>query len=376
MNLNDPRITDLAFKVLPAAKEIARELATQGVAEADVLSLVSQRIKTLESGLSPEMEFIAVVNWLGRTRAISRIDQTPMPRCNDFVPELKVPDIICLTSLYETTLSLVIEVKRSDDDKLVWTEKYITGLRRYAEVNRAPLLVAWKHHHVWTLTDVRHFEKRVTSYHLSLKKALAENLMSIIFGDCLVMFTQRISFYLDGEIKGVSLPLPQPPKLIPPGDHTIAILGAGFLLDDKVIDLPNELSWLFFRAPDENVVKVTGEKTVRVHYTPTPDTVFSLTDFALMLLLWAEPEQPDWDNVVRKEIPISAAKTRQALRNGINLGVVRYVLEQMPVTQPAYTSPEGRFARVQKRAYEIFQERQSRFATAEEDWFKAEEEVF
>ena len=376
MDLNDPRITDLAFKVLPAAKEIARELATQGVAEADVVKMVSDRIKTLESGLSPEMEFIAVVNWLGRTRAISRIDQTPMPRCNNIVPDLKVPDIICIASLHERTLPLLIEVKRSDDDKLVWAERYITGLRRYADSMQAPLLVAWKCGHIWTLTDARHFEKRVTSYHLSFKKALTENLMSIIFGDCLVVLTQRLSFYLDGEIKGGTLPLPQPPKLIPPGEHTIAILGAGFLLDNKPIDLPNELTWIFFRAPDENVVKVTGEKTVRVFYTPISETAFSLTDFALMLLLWAEQEKPDWDNVVRKEIPISAARSREALLNGIDLGVIQYVLEQRPVTQPAYTYPEGRFVRIQKRAYEIFQERQPLFGTPEGDWFKAEAETF
>jgi Holliday junction resolvase len=375
MDLNDPRLTDLAFKVLPTAKEIARELAKEAACEADVVRMVSERLKILESGLSPELEFIAAVNWLGRTRAISRIDQTPLPRCNDTLPELKVPDVLCEIALNEKTLPLLIEVKRSNEGKLVWSEKYITGLRRYAEAMQVPLLVAWKREHIWTLVDVSHFEKRVASYHLEFKKALTENLMSFVFGDCLVSLTQRISFYLDGEIKGLSFPLPRPPNLLPEGHHTITILGAGFLLDGIPIVLPSELTWLFFRVQDESVVEVTGDKTIRTKHTPTAETAFSLTDFALMLLLWGEPEKPDWDKVLRKAIPITLSSTREALRKGIDLGVIQYVLEQVPVTIPSFTQSEGRRARIQRRAYEIYERRQPNSTTPEADWLQAEAEI-
>ena len=53
--------SNLVFKVLPTAKEITRELAKEGVAEADVMGKVSERLKSLEAGLSPEMEFMAAV---------------------------------------------------------------------------------------------------------------------------------------------------------------------------------------------------------------------------------------------------------------------------------------------------------------------------
>jgi len=336
MDLTDPRLTDLAFRVLPVARELARELAREGRIEAEVVSAVSRRIKQLEAGLSPELEFIAAVNWLGWTPAINRIDQTPLPPCHTTTDELKVPYIICAASLDGRTLPLLIEVKRtSAEAKLVWTEKYLTALRRYAEKLNLPLLVAWKHGHIWTLTDTRQFEKKVQAYHLDWTKALAENLMSSIFGDLLVQLTCRISFYLDAEVLG-SGPLPQPPNLIPAGWHSMKIQGAGFLLDGKPSTLSNELAWLFFRAPVQNVVTVMGEKTVRVIDTPEPETMFSLTDLALMLLLWDEKDEADWERVVRKPIPISALNVREELRRGIETGVVQYVLEQKPVTAPDF----------------------------------------
>ena len=80
MDLTDPRITELAFRVLPVARELARELGYGTPVEAEVVTAVSKRIKGLETGLAPELEFVAAVNWLGQTPAINRIDQTPLPR--------------------------------------------------------------------------------------------------------------------------------------------------------------------------------------------------------------------------------------------------------------------------------------------------------
>jgi Holliday junction resolvase len=324
--------------VLPIARELARELGRGSPVEAEVVTAVSKRIKELEAGLAPELEFVAAVNWLGRTPAINRIDQVPLPPCHGSAAELKVPDIICVASVDGRTLPFLIEVKRSSEAKLAWTEKYLAGLRGYAEALKIPLLVAWKYGHIWTLTDSRHFEKKVDSYHLDFGKAVAENLMSLIFGDLLVQLTQRISFYLDAEISDGCSPLPQPPNLIPEGWHTMKLQGVGFLLDNEPIALSSELTWLFLRAPTENVVNVTGEKSVRVIHTPQPDTGFSLTDFALMLLLWDEKDEPDWEHVVRKAIPISASNIREELRRGIEIGVIKYVLEQKPVTVPDFFS--------------------------------------
>jgi len=47
------------------------------------------------------------------------------------------------------------------------------------------------------------------------------------FGDLLVMLTDRISFYMDAEVE-TDKPLPQPPRIMEPGQHTMTIKGAGF----------------------------------------------------------------------------------------------------------------------------------------------------
>ena len=291
----------------------------------------------MEDGLSPELEFIAAVNWLGQAIAVNRIDQTPLPQCRAGAPQLKTPDIICVASIDDREIPLLIEVKRKARAKLVWSEKYLMALHTYADELGFPLLVAWKYGHIWTLTDARHFEKKVQAYHLDWRKALAENLMSSIFGDELIQLTERISFYLDAEISDMQTPLPRPPELISEGSYTMKFQGAGFLLDGEPITLSNELAWLFFSAETANEILVTGEKKVRVIYTPEPETMFSLTDFALMLPLWDEKEDdPDWHHVVRKALPFSATSIREQLLEGIKIGVVRYVLVQKPVTVPDF----------------------------------------
>ena len=335
MDLRDPKLTELAFRVLPVAREVARILAQNG-AEGDIISLVSERISTIQDGLSPELEFIAAVNWLGRAITINRIDQTPLPHCHPTSEELRVPDILCVVSLDGRSVAFVIEVKKSSKNKLEWTEKYFIEQQKYAQALNLPLLVAWKWHHIWTLVDSRHFEKRVQAYHLSWETALQENLMSLIFGDAMIQLTQRVSFYLDGELTDLPTDLPAQPAPIPEGNHAMTITGAGFLMDGQPVTLSNELTWLFLRAPDENVVHRTSHTTIRTVHTPLADTMFSLTDFALMLMLWSEESDPDWEAVMRQDTTISAEKVREELQRGLDIGVVKYVIEQVPQTAPDF----------------------------------------
>jgi Holliday junction resolvase len=249
--------------------------------------------------------------------------------------ELQVPDILCVASIEGKPLPILIEVKKSTRTSIVWSQKYIGGLRAYADALGLPLLLAWKHHHLWALIDIRHFEKKVDAYHLTLEKALRENLMSQMFGDLLIVLTQRVALFIDAEVTG-DAPLPPLPALLPEGTHNFKITGAGFLVDGKRIDLSSELSGLFFRAPSRSQVERTSEKTVRILYSPEPETMFSLMDFALMLMLGSQDENPDWEKVARDEISTAAEDVRRQLRAGIKTGVVQYVIEQKPNTKPDF----------------------------------------
>jgi hypothetical protein len=74
MEASDPKVLELAFRLLPAAQELTRRLGLGGQPEAELVSAVSQRLKEITNGFSPELEFMAAVNWLGRTLSINRID--------------------------------------------------------------------------------------------------------------------------------------------------------------------------------------------------------------------------------------------------------------------------------------------------------------
>jgi hypothetical protein len=339
MNLNDPRLTSLAFRALPVIREVVRELVKEGHGEDDVVHAVANRVQQIQAGLSPELEFIAAANWLGKIHAINRIDQIPLPQTAEKTERVYVPDILCIATTHAGNQPFLIEVKTtagppSTKLKLVWTEKYITSLRRYSEVLQMPLLLAWKAGHIWTLVDVTHFKKKVTSYHLDWGTALRENLMHLLFGDQLIQLTDRVSFFLDANVEGETLP--QPPALMPEGLRSMRLTGAGFSVDGNSMELSNELSWVVIHAATNSEVNVTGPHSVRISNTAEPNTIFSLTDFALMLFLWDEKDVPDWENVVRRPASIAAQKVREELEKGFQLGVVQYILNQRPNTIPPF----------------------------------------
>lgn len=193
---------------------------------------------------------------------------------------------------------------------------------------------------MWSLVDIRHFERKLQAYHLSCERALKENLMSLIFGDVFVRLTPRVSFYLDAEITDPVANLPPLPALLPENGYKMKITGAGFLLDGQPATLSSELTWLFLRAPDDNVVSRTSHTAIRAVHTPRPE-LFSLSDFAVMLMLWNEEGSPDWETVIRQDVGISAEKVREELCHGLEIGVVKYVIEQVPHTVPDFIPPKS-----------------------------------
>lgn len=155
---------------------------------------IAARIKRIRVGLEPENEFFAIVSWLGHCSGIFKIGQTPMPierNQND----LRAPEFIAFSSYQNRRVPLLIEVKTTNKNKLVWSKSYFDSLKAFAGLLGLPLLIAWKWNGIWLLCDVAHFQKRVTSYHLDYKTALKQNLMSLLFGN--VHITMAEAFCLE-----------------------------------------------------------------------------------------------------------------------------------------------------------------------------------
>ena len=61
-------------------------------------------------------------------------------------------------------LPVLIEVKSNRAQSLSFQPGYLKKLTNYAELLKLPLLIAWKHHSVWSLFEARHLKKAATNF--------------------------------------------------------------------------------------------------------------------------------------------------------------------------------------------------------------------
>lgn len=173
-------------------------------------------------------------------------------------------------------------MKATDDEALIWSGEYIGSLREFADLLRLPLLVAWKWHDIWALTDVCHFQKHVTTYHLPWETALRESLMNLLFGDVMVVLKESFQLILECAIPE---DLPDTP-LIPVGTYTLTIKDARFFIGGKrVQDLPSEQIWLFMASPERNFVERLDRNLVRIVHYPEGQSSFPLFQVLLTQLV-------------------------------------------------------------------------------------------
>lgn len=326
------QITEAAFRLLQHYGEVSRGESL----DPETLDRLTQRVQRIRAGLAPEKEFIAAVNWLSNVVAIHQLDQTPQPVYCKF-NEVRVPDLIAIALYNGHLIPVLIEVKTTDDSKLIWREDYLQALRRYAEAVSMPLLVAWKHRRIWTLTDVRHFAKKVSAYHLDFNTAMRESLMGELFGDLMIKINESVKFFVDAKV-AEGLP-PDQNVIIPEGGYTLTITAAGFMVDDKIVNLPKELFWAFSASATRDEVVRIGKQEVRIQFIPLPDSIFSLTDLWELVALFGNKEaEPNWEEIMRKPLSLTASKVRQELGEGIPKRVVQYVFEVQPNTMPDFLS--------------------------------------
>lgn len=96
---------------------------------------IVQRIRGLQRGLPAEDELAVILHWLGRCRMIHKLDQAsqyPKSTKADFV----VPDLLALFEHEGGMLPVLLEVKRTQRDRLKWRRTYLQGLKSYSDLRR------------------------------------------------------------------------------------------------------------------------------------------------------------------------------------------------------------------------------------------------
>lgn len=143
-----------------------------------------KRVQHVEYGLSAEMEFAAILRWLGLCAFVHRLNEDLL---EDSERSLwNVPDLFAVFTSGGSTFSALIEVKTGDELKLQFKKRYLDRLRNYAALLQKPLLIAWRPLRLgfWILFDptvARDVDDETVE--VDFEAAIRNDLMSVLAGD-------------------------------------------------------------------------------------------------------------------------------------------------------------------------------------------------
>lgn len=309
---------------------------TKTALDAKSVETLAAKVQQLHTGLSPEDEFAAKVCWLGNCAGINRIDQTPM-EVAEVHGKMRAPDFIAMPIVNGLPFPVLIEVKSHHDVKLDFSDAYLASLRRYADLMKLPLLIAWRCGGLWTLFDHREIKKNVTAYRMTLEDAMRQDLSCVLFRDLRIQMNPDLALVMEmdllDEVTGGA------GEVIPAAIYSFKIRGGGFYNGGKYIPeyAPEHFS-LFLAAQDESELRRTGKQTFQQIFKPTQEHGFNLSNVLVaQLSMMTEGEKDiDWHQTVTKPFPSAGAELRKSLQSAIDLGFVRYVMDIIPNGWPDF----------------------------------------
>jgi len=213
----------------------------------------------------------------------------------------------------------------------------------FAEHVKLPLLVAWKCGNLWSLVDHRHFARNVTGYRLMLEQAFREDLSCVLFRNLRIQMNPELEFILDMEI--LDEVAGEADTLLPVGILSMKIKRAAFYCKGAEIHDKNSLAFsLFLATPDESEFRRTGKQTCQNILRPIDSHGFSLSNvLAAQLSLRQSGQSIDWHRILTEPLPSSGLQLRQSLRESIDQGFVRYVMDIIPNTWPDFLPDQATF---------------------------------
>ena len=159
-----------------------------------------KRVQSIEYGLSAEIEFAAILSWLGRCSLVHRLDQ------DYFASHSKekwcIPDLFAIFEHGGVRAPVLIEVKTRNRERLAFRTSDLESMQRYASALSLPLLVAWKPRRLgfWLLVDPIHAQKKDGKSILSLEESMKNNLLGAVAGDFLVVPKPNAGIFFEAKI--------------------------------------------------------------------------------------------------------------------------------------------------------------------------------
>ncbi len=184
--------TDAAHTVVKAAEHLNWNFS-------DVKKFIRQ-VQHVEYGLSSEIEFAAILRWLGCCTFVHRLSEDVLE--NSARSLWKVPDLFAVFQIGDQKCSTLIEVKTSKDMFLKLKKSYLQRLQAYASLMQKPLLIAWRPRALgfWILFDPD-IAAPVDGHSVTVDFELAvkHDLMNFLAGDYWIVPREGAGLRIEGE---------------------------------------------------------------------------------------------------------------------------------------------------------------------------------
>jgi len=301
-----------------------REVANKLGWTSDISSLIN-RVKQMDNGLVQEDEFIYILNWSNKCSLIHKLDQFHIPP--NAKKKYSIPDLFVVFNHKGKELSFFIEIKTSKYNNLSWSEKYYQGLVNYSKATGVPILIAWKWRSfdIWTLFELNYFQKSVSNYKISFKKAHTENLMSKLAGDFFIVPYDDIGLHFKFKKN----------KIIETKENDFVwqtVFESIYLTGNEKKEITDIntgiLSYLFSLSMEDTVTHT--DTHVIYNFTPTNKSAFAQSIPVRLAQAFSNSEVNWLKKIKNQEFSIKYDKLLDTLTKAIDKEVIRNIFHIIP----------------------------------------------
>lgn len=301
-----------------------------------------EKVNQLKRGLPKEDEFTALSIWMGRCTLIHKMEQKQYPNLSK--QEYQVPDLFACYKYNGENVAVLIEVKSTKRRKLRFTNADYNRRVKYSQLTGLPILIAWhlKGWDLWCLFELSKMQKKVSAFHIDFETAIKEDLMGILLDNIIFTIKKGTKLVMQVEIeKGTEVRdgIDQTLKKFTGVVKNIEFVG----VNGQRIPLDSSLSKfleLIFLLVDNDVSSTEDSNYfTQTFYTTEDQTIFGyqILGVASFGIEAIKTPQLNWLDVIKNEsFRISYEDIRNAAKDGVHKGIVKYVIRNLPKPIPQF----------------------------------------
>ena len=295
-----------------------------------------RRVKNIEYGLSAEIEFAALLRWLGACPFVHRLQQEPF--ADGASSKWLVPDLLAVFRNGGLTCSAAIEVKTTRQHALRLKPDYIAKLNAYAKLISQPLLLAWRPRNFgsWLLVDLNELQTSgLLDGELQYEDAVKNDLMSLLAGDYHVVPERGVGLFFEASRIGQKIETSDGYRA------TYRINSAEFRDSDGIAvnDVPDTVVWtIFANIEAHQIVTDNGFSQSFITsggLTRAQDILRTAASFGL-----DDNQRIDWKAIGSNLNSVLRSEDLSGSLGEHFGSFIRYVFHQQPQATPSFV-PEG-----------------------------------